>query len=85
MQSTRAKKHGTQQNEAQAIARWKIHFARTRMDRLTTMTMKMPLSAKERESRMAKVRAVNMSYRANGCPQKPFDCLLKSGIGLAAG
>ena len=85
MQSTRAKKHGTQQNEAQAIARWKIHFGRTRIDRLTTMTMKMPPVREGAQSRMAKVRAVNMSYRANGCPQKPFDCLLKSGIGFAAG
>ena len=40
MQSTRAKKHGTQQNEAQAIARWKIHFGRTRIDRLATPSIK---------------------------------------------
>lgn len=40
MQSTRAKKQGTQQNEAQAIARWKIHFGRTRIDRLTTPAIK---------------------------------------------
>ena len=40
IQSTRAKKQGTQENEAQAIARWKTHLGRTRIDRMATPAIK---------------------------------------------